>query len=259
MNHKNTAEPPMPPSPVRSAGRKRSRDEASTNLEPDLDPTLAVESMEDWANGVGMDLIRPASSHVADTSTQPDTFMHRSSDVNQKDKQDLQIHRPELRSHKSQRLDRTTQISPLCSTQHQPAPQSSPGDIPSSVCHDALVIDNFTVHLGIGWRSISGDEHIQAAARGWARFIEINFGLAKVRICLESKGLQSYLVEASSGYFLFAENLRQGRLVSPTAEGALKNLQFSPPVFEGPELPVLANRDDKCVDPFVDATMVLDS
>ncbi|KAG5982619.1 hypothetical protein E4U55_001662 [Claviceps digitariae] len=260
MNHKITTETPMLPSSVRSAGRKRSLAEASTNLEPDVNPTLAVDSLEDWANGVGMVLIRSANTHSADASKQPDSFMHRSSDLNQKVEQDNQIYRPELRSHKSQRLDQTTQkTSPPCSTLHQPPRKSSQESIPSAICHDALAIDNLTIHLGIGWRRISGDEHIQAAARGWARFIENNFGLARVRICLESKSLQSYLIQASNGYFLFAENLRQGRMVSPTAEGAIKNLQFSPPIFEGPELAFLAVGGNECVDTFADAAMVLDS
>ncbi|KAG5930507.1 hypothetical protein E4U42_000428 [Claviceps africana] len=258
MNHKITTETPMLPSPVRGTGRKRSLDEASINLEPDPNSTLAVDSLEDWANEVGMALIRSGNSHVTGASNQTDSLMHLGSNVKQRAKQDVQIDRPELRIHKSQRLDRTTQKTP-CSILHQPASKSSLGDISSTISHDALAIDNFTLHLGIGWRRISGDEHIQAAARGWARFIENNFGLARVRICLESKGLQSYLIEASNGYFLFAENLRQGRLVSPTAEGALKNLQSLPPVFEGPELAFLAPRGDELVDSFVDAAMVLDS
>lgn len=99
-----------------------------------------------------------------------------------------------------------------------------------------LIIDNCTVHLGIGWRRISDDEHIQAAARGWARFIENHFALCNVRMCLESRGLQSYLVEAAEGFFLFTEDLRCGRLVSRTVDRALHNLQKSPPVFDGPEI-----------------------
>ncbi|KAG6001802.1 hypothetical protein E4U21_003791 [Claviceps maximensis] len=260
MNHKFTAGNPMLPESVRSAGRKRSRDEASINIEPDLNPTLAVDSLGDWANGVGMVVIRSANHHiVTDINTQPDSFMHQSSDVNHKVGQDLQIHRTELRSHKSQRLNQTTQNPPLCSTLHQPAPNSPAGNVASAVCPDALSIDNFTFNLGIGWSSISADEHIQAAARGWARFIENNFGLGRVRICLESKGLQSYLIEASNGYFLFAEDLRQGRLVSTTVEGTLKNLQCLPPVFEGPELAFQAARTDEGFDTSVDAAMNLDS
>jgi hypothetical protein len=99
----------------------------------------------------------------------------------------------------------------------------------------APVIDNFTLHLGIGWSKISEDEHIQAAARGWARFIENHYPLSEVEICLESKGLQSYLVRTAEGFFLVSENLRQARLVSQNAESALRNLQHSPPIFDSPE------------------------
>ena len=83
------------------------------------------------------------------------------------------------------------------------------------------------------YTKISEDEHIQAAARGWARYIENHYPVTNAQIRLESNGLQSYLVEAAEGFFLFAENLRQGRLVSTNVEGALKNLQTSPPTFEG--------------------------
>jgi hypothetical protein len=96
------------------------------------------------------------------------------------------------------------------------------------------VVDDFTLHLGIGWSRISDDGHIQAAARGWARYIENHYPVTNVKILLESRGLQSYLVEATEGYFLFAENLRQGRLVSTTPEGTLNNLKISPPMFDGP-------------------------
>jgi hypothetical protein len=51
---------------------------------------------------------------------------------------------------------------------------------------------------------------------------------------LESRGLQSYLVETEEGYFLFSENLRQGRLVSRDLERAMKNLQASPVNFDDP-------------------------
>ncbi|KAG5933046.1 hypothetical protein E4U59_007107 [Claviceps monticola] len=240
----------MQPSPGRLVGSKRSRDEASINLEPDSHTALAVDPPKVSTHGIGKVVIHPANGHVVNASTQSCAPMQRSL-------HDLQTHQTVSRNHKTQRLDRTTHKAPLRSTVYQPASMSLPESVSSANTHDALVIDNFTVHLGIGWRSISGDEHIQAAARGWARFIENNYGLAKVRICLESKGLQSYLIEASSGYFLFAEDLRQGRLVSPTAEGALNNLQLSPPIFEGPELEFMAPPKN-CIDMSADPTMVID-
>lgn len=103
---------------------------------------------------------------------------------------------------------------------------------PSNYAMDPI-IDHFTRQLGIGWKGIADEEHIQAAARGWARFIENHYPLSDVRIRLESKGLQSYLIEATEGFFLFAEDLRQARFVSQTATGALQNLQASPPCFDG--------------------------
>lgn len=97
------------------------------------------------------------------------------------------------------------------------------------------VIDNFAIQLGIGWKRISEEEHIQAAARGWARFIENHYPLSNAHVRLESHALQSYLVESNEGFFLFAENLRQGRLVSSTIVGAMQNLQSNPPTFDGSE------------------------
>lgn len=226
--------------PARSAGRKRSRDEASMNLESDPQGTAATVSQEDWVYGEGMVLIKPGKGYVADASSQTGTWLEEKSDQEYQLKQQIDACQPEIRSHKSQRLDH----GPNGASFHSNDNCSS--SALSEPCHlganrnDALVIDNFTVHLGIGWRKLSNEEHIQAAARGWARFIENNFDLAKVSVCLESKGLQSYLVEAVDGYYLFAENLRHGRLVSRTAEGALQNLQLSPPTFEGPELDIAA-------------------
>lgn len=226
--------------PARSAGRKRSHDEASMNLKSEPQGAVAMVSQEDWVYGEGMVLIKPGQGYVADASSQTGTWLEEKRDQDHQAKQQIDACQSEIRSHKSQRLDHGPNGASLhCTDKYNSSALEES-------CHlvanrsDALVIDNFTVHLGIGWRKLSNEEHIQAAARGWARFIENNFNLSKVRICLESKGLQSYLVEAIDGYYLFAENLRHGRLVSRTAEGALQNLQPSPPKFEGPELDIVA-------------------
>lgn len=248
---------PTLPMPARSAGRKRSRGEASVNLEPDSRPTVAANSLQDWVHGEGMVLIKPVGGYVADASSQSGPWVRQKSDEDQRlNQESLQDH-TELRCRKSQRLDRTSETAPFPNTTPHSASTLSDGSVSNTACGDALVIDNYTFHLGIGWRRISDDEHIQAAARGWARFIENNFGLAEVHICLESKGLQSYLIEASNGYFLFAENLRRGRFVSATAEGALHNLQLSPPNFEGPELDMLT-KDNTYVNAITDSAMALD-
>ena len=137
-----------------------------------------------------------------------------------------------FRSHKSQRMDSGVSIDAAISMTMKSASSGATTSKQSPV-NSVPVIDDFTLYLGIGWRKLSGDEGIQAAARGWARYIENHYPVTNVHIRLESKSLQSYLVEASEGFFLFAENLRQGRLVSTSVEGVLRNLQTSPPTFDG--------------------------
>ena len=247
MSFNTSPAPTVPAKPARSAGRKRSRDEASINLEPDSQPPVPVESKEDWIYGEGMVLIKPNKGYVADASSQSGTWLEEKMEEEQKAKLQAQASQLETRNCKAQRLDYSSSQTSFCNTVDYSPSNHSDNSSSGPFRQGTLVIDDFTIHLGIGWRKISEEEHIQAAARGWARFIENNFSLSNARICLESKGLQSYLVEASEGYFLFAENLRHGRLVSQTAEGALQNLQLSPPNFEGPELDMqtIVNRQNQ--------------
>lgn len=209
-----------------SVGRKRSRDEASVNLETD-----APAPQEGWTYGEGMVLIKPGPSYVPDASSQSGTWVDEKL-ASAPDSQPSQAAEASQRSHKSQRLDRDVSISPtstpLSETTAQFGIATSPVD-----ANSGPVVDDFTLQLGIGWRKISSDEHIQAAARGWARYIENHYPVSNVRISLESRGLQSYLVEANEGFFLFDENLRQGRLVSQDAQRALQHLQCTPPTFDG--------------------------
>lgn len=97
-----------------------------------------------------------------------------------------------------------------------------------------LLADKFTRELGVGWSSLSNaNSDVQVAARGWVKFIENHFPITNVKIQLQSKGLTSYLVEASEGYFLFTEDLKQGRLVSADPEKVCINLQGPVPTFDG--------------------------
>ena len=227
-----SANPPLNTAPPqsRSIGRKRSRDEASSNLEPDAPVTSSSEDQDAWVYGPGMVLIKTNKGYVAEASSQSGTWLEEKAAREEVDrqKQCAEILKT-LRSHKSQRLD----------SARDPPPTFAPtiGDAVVSTIADTNtgpVVDDFTLHLGIGWRRISDDIHIQAACRGWARYIENHYTLSNVEIRLESRGLQSYLVEATEGFFLFAEDLRQARFVSGQVGGVLRNLQSSPPVFDNP-------------------------
>ncbi|KAI1382772.1 uncharacterized protein F4822DRAFT_439179 [Hypoxylon trugodes] len=234
-----------------TAGRKRSRDEAGVNLDVEEVKLQTIEPVkepeDEWVYGEGMVLIKSPLSYVADAGSQSGTWLEEKTAAaearkNEEARAINQQERPSLRSSKSQRLDMNAIAVPGIESQIN---RSSPiRDVDPAVSTPGLsadtssqpIIDNFTLHLGIGWNRISEDEHIQAAARGWARYIENHFPVTNVRIQLESKGLQSYLVEATEGFFLFAENLRQGQLVSKDLNRTFANLKMSPPVFEGPEV-----------------------
>lgn len=226
-----------------AAGRKRSRDEASINLdspEKVVEPPIVKEAEDEWEYGPGMTLIKKKTGYVVDASTQSGTWVEekaaqehtRKTEAALLAQQQLSQQRPSLRSNKSQRLE-----SPTTSFQNsRPSPVRDLGS-PSLSSDSAAqpVVDDFTHHLGIGWSRINDDEDIQAAARGWARYIENHYPITNVKIRLQSRALESYLVEATEGFFLFSENLRQGRFVSNNAERAIQNLQTTPPTFDGME------------------------
>lgn len=94
-------------------------------------------------------------------------------------------------------------------------------------------VDHFTHLLGVGWARISDDKDVQAAARGWSRYIENHYPLSMVRIVLRSKGLEANLAETEAGYFLFKDDLSEGQLVGSDWESCLANLQRKPIAFQG--------------------------
>jgi hypothetical protein len=232
---------PTASAPPSAAGRKRSRDEAAPNLEDDyfpVQPPLSVpappENEDEWEYGEGMTLIKPTGTgYIISAGSQTGTW------AEEKAEEKTQVitpapspERPIIRSAKSQRLDFTstpmiaeeimsngTMITPLSAS-------------PTNGFAEPTV-DDFTRHLGIGWCSISAEEHIQAAARGWTKFINNHFPVTDAKIRLQSRGLASYLVEANEGFFLFGEDLKQGRLVSTSLEKTWINLRGPVPIFDG--------------------------
>lgn len=235
-SHVATAAPSRPT----GAGRKRSREESEPDLSDadDSTPTESAAQTPDnvWLFGNDMAMSEPeVAASPAHTDTLSATEAMRKTEM----KTNLEMQHDQQLSGRSHKTQRRGQMAAFAAASPAESAQSIASG-PSEPAH--LVVDDFTLHLGIGWRRISNDEHIQAAARGWARFIQNHYPISNVVIRLESKGLQSYLVEAAEGYFLFDENLRHGRLVSATGEGALQNLKSHPPVFEGPETMMAATQ-----------------
>lgn len=110
---------------------------------------------------------------------------------------------------------------------------SSNSDGSTKSCPEDPPIDESTYLLGVGWALISEDRDVQAAARGYAKYIENHYPLSTAKVILKSKGLDAFLVETNEGFHLFSQDLTEGKLVSVTWQNCLANLQRSPIVFEG--------------------------
>ena len=95
------------------------------------------------------------------------------------------------------------------------------------------VVDDYTRELGIGWTQTGNDPDVVAATRGFERYIINHYPLRSAKILLKSKSLDAYLVTTNEGFFLFREDLAQGRLVATTWEKTLANLKDKEVVFDG--------------------------
>ncbi|KFY40106.1 hypothetical protein V494_03645 [Pseudogymnoascus sp. VKM F-4513 (FW-928)] len=222
------------PETQQRAGRKRSRDEAGINLDNDILRQAVNAPLETGQNagyGDGTTLFGPSGSLV-------DSGSDKRSCVDDEGAYSLPVAPPLtapipiLRSHKSQRLD-MSKAEEANSWTGNNTPSSSPT---RQSPKRGPTVDDYTMHLGIGWSRISNDVDMQAAARGWAKYIENHFHISSPKILLQSNGLASYLVEAKEGWFLFGEDLAQGRLVATSLDRTFENLRTSPPVFDGAEV-----------------------
>ena len=100
--------------------------------------------------------------------------------------------------------------------------------------------DGLMRQLGLGWRSVGGDNTLQAGTRGWARYIETHYHLTNIEILAQSNSHgNAYLVGTHEGYYLFREDLSEARLVARHYHDLPTRLQGPQPQFEGPE-PILA-------------------
>lgn len=222
-----------------AAGRKRSRDEAAANLDDDAyfpqAATPLTESTErGWGSDEGTALIG-SNGFIVDAGSQTGTWAEEKGEQSLPAAPPARLGRQMLRSRKSQRLDLSAtsamaeqNFSNGCTPSSSPTRQSPTRQDPT--------VDDFTMHLGIGWSRVSSDEDMQAAARGWTRYIENHFQITDPKILLQSRGLSSYLVEAREGWFLFSEDLKQGRLVATSLERTFVHLRTSPPIFDGEDV-----------------------
>jgi hypothetical protein len=228
----------MTPTPT-NPSRKRSRDETDLALNHDGSyfPLQKVSTPapipEERIYGEGMVLLNPSTGISISAESQTGTWYEEKVEI---ESNSFPSHesRPEMpSSRKSVRLDPAAPPPPrLDDIAAAVAPESPPK--PSSSSHPT--IDDFTYALGIGWTRIaSEDPDIQAAARGWARYLENHYPVHVhgAEILLKSKGLNAYLVGCQEGFYLFNEDLLEGRLVGRSWDSCLNNLRSHPISFEG--------------------------
>ena len=191
--------------------------------------------------GEGMTIIDPSTGRAAAAESQTGTWYEENLEIERLASIEAAkslAHAAEVvpaRPMKALRLEKMPDASFSSSAV---TPCDGPGESP----FEAPVLDPATHLLGIGWTLISKDEHMQAAAKGWARYIDNHYpSLSNTQLVLKSEGHQAYLVsatrsvEGTQGFYLFAEDLNEGKLVAQSWELCLRNLQTSSPVFEGQE------------------------
>ena len=230
---------PTSATPSSAAGRKRSRDEAAPNLEDDYflaQPTSIPEpeNEDDWEYGEGMTLIKPkGSGYIISAGSQTGTWAEEKADEKTQAAAVPILERPMIRAAKSQRLNLASTPTVMEEELMSNGTLITPTTASPTNGIAEPIVDEFTRHLGIGWSLLSQDSDIQAAARGWTKFINNHYPVTDARIRLQSRGLASYLVETNEGYFLFGEDLKQGRLVSTTLDRTWINLRGAVPIFDG--------------------------
>ena len=247
--------------------RKRSRDETAFELEiadgsyfsqadiPEVIPEIPEIPEEEPIYGEGMVLLNPRTGVSISAESQTGTWYEEQAAIEKMREEEerrnnppplisvLPEFRPKLpSSRKSMRLSQSSiNVNPMSNQISLPlstiTTTSRPASPPKS-SHPS--IDTATIALGIGWTNLTSvtDPAIQAAARGWARYLETTYPshIQSAEILLKSAGLNAYLVRCQAGFYLFGEDLGEGRMVAQDWDTCLANLRSQPIVFAGEEV-----------------------
>jgi hypothetical protein len=216
--------------------RKRSRDDADLHEEyaaPSHQDVASMEVVQEPVYGEGMTLIEPDSGRAVGADSQTGTWYEENLEAERKAAEEAaaSLERDRLeaqgRPSKSIRFE-----SPTLNASESMTAASQP--LASTA---APAIDAASMTLGIGWKTIDGDADMQCAARGWAKYIENHYPLlAGVEVVCKSEGLEAFLVKVmqpQESYWLFKEDLNEGKLVAFSFEKCVSNLRAQPMVFEG--------------------------
>jgi hypothetical protein len=242
-NHSTSWTPVDAMTPVSTnPSRKRSRDETAFEAESISSyftsqqvNTPAPIPEEEPVYGEGMTLLNSRTGLSISAESQTGTWYE--------EKVETQLHSPaasepefisRMPTRKSVRLDSTVPLPRQDDIAAAVAPGSPPKTLP-----DQPEVDDYTLALGIGWTKIpSEDPDSQAAARGWVRYIENHYPrhIHEAQILSKSKGLNAYLVGCHEGFFLFSDDLWEGRMVARDWQTCIQNLRVHPVQYEGQDI-----------------------
>lgn len=217
--------------------RKRSREEILDDVtDPSMDSSTTSAVSPEPIYGEGMALINPSTGVSTSAESQTGTWYEEKLEAELlattevKELAAAQVSETlVMPMRKCQRRDSSFKLDLVQNGQLRSVDLQKAGP-------EEPAIDVFTHLLGVGWARVgNSDPDMQAAARGYARYIENHYPLSGVAVVLKSKGLDAYLVQAVGGFYLFKEDLSEGQLVGSDWEKCLANLQRSPMAFEGTE------------------------
>lgn len=194
-----------------------------------------MEVIEEPVMGEGMTLIDPSTGRSLAAESQTGTWYE---DHLEEERRAAAEAAAAMEQEKLEALGRPSKTVRLDS----PAPGIGSVDTPLAAMQQPLAgtetpaIDSASIMLGIGWKEVASDANMAQAARGWARFIENHYPmLGGVEILCKSDGHEVFLARATQpqdSYWLFKEDLTEGKLVATTQEACVQNLRAVPMVFE---------------------------
>ena len=235
-NHSTSYTPVDAMTPISTnPSRKRSRDfdaECSDYFPTQQVNTPAPIPEEEPIYGEGMVLLNPRTGMSVSAESQTGTWYEEKAEAvkSGRDPADEGF-RPKIPTRKSMRMDSTTSLPRLDDIAQAVAPESPPKSAPAEP-----EVDEYTIALGIGWTGMASEDlDMQAAVRGWARYLENHYSrhIHNAQMLSKSKSLNAYLVQAQEGFYLFQEDLLQGQMVGSDWQSCLRNLLSRPIAFEG--------------------------
>lgn len=233
---------PIAPMPSSLAGRKRSRGDAHSPEEEEVeieDGSITAPIAEapnkprgKPLHGPGMSLVYPEDpGYSALAESQSGTWVEERVEFNQLQRQVAHAKRPSISSRKSQRKDTTS------SCNDNLAQLVLPPQIREATTEP--LIDEVTRVLGISWTRLDGSEAGRINQAAYSKWIQNHYpSLKEVTVWFEEKSIPGYLAAAQNActnepaFYIFSHDLTEARLVTSDSASLVPRLKMLPKGLE---------------------------